>query len=81
MCVETTARTAGNVGFDTYVIGDACATTNRIGPDGLDHDPELIHQLSLANLHGEFATVLDTAKALALLTTDARTLSRAQGNQ
>jgi nicotinamidase-related amidase len=81
MCVETTARTAGNLGFDTYVVGDACATTNRIGPDGLDHEPELIHQLSLASLHGEFCTVLQTADALALLTADTPTLSRAQGNE
>ena len=63
MCVETTARTAGNLGFDTYVVGDACATTNRIGPDGVDHEPELVHQLSLASLHGEFCTVLQTADA------------------
>ena len=81
MCVETTARTAGNLGFDTYVVGDACATTNRIGPDGLDHEPELIHQLSLASLHGEFCTVLQTTDALALLSADAPTLSRAQGNE
>jgi nicotinamidase-related amidase len=81
MCVETTARTAGNLGFDTYVVGDACATTNRIGPDGVDHEPELIHQLSLASLHGEFCTVLQTADALALLTADAPALSRAQGNE
>ena len=81
MCVETTARTAGNLGFDTYVVGDACATTNRIGPDGVDHEPELIHQLSLASLHGEFCTVLQTTETLALLTADAPTLSRAQGNE
>ena len=68
---RATARTAGNLGFDTYVVGDACATTNRIGPDGVDHEPELIHQLSLASLHGEFCTVLRTADALALLTADA----------
>jgi nicotinamidase-related amidase len=81
MCVETTARTAGNLGFDTYVAGDACATTNRVGPDGVDHDPELVHQLSLASLHGEFCTVLPTGRALALLAADAPGLSRAQGNE
>jgi nicotinamidase-related amidase len=81
MCVETTARTAGNLGFDTYVVGDACATTNRVGPDGIDHDPEVVHQLSLASLHGEFCTVVRAADALALLAADAEDLSRAQGNE
>jgi nicotinamidase-related amidase len=81
MCVETTARTAGNLGFDAYVVGDACATTNRVGPDGIDHDPEVVHQLSLASLHGEFCTVVRAADALALLAADAEDLSRAQGNE
>ena len=36
MCVETTVRMAGNLGFDTYLVADACAATNRTGPDGID---------------------------------------------
>jgi hypothetical protein len=63
------------------VVGDACTTTNRAGPDGVDHDPELIHQLSLASPNDEFCTVLQTADALAPLTAHAPTLSRAQGNE
>lgn len=81
MCVETTARTAGNLGFDTYVVGDACATTNRVGPDGVDHDPDVVHQLSLASLHGEFCTVVRATDALGLLAADAEHLFRAQGNE
>ena len=42
-CVETTTRMAGNLGFDTYLVHDGCAATNRIGPDGVDHDAELVH--------------------------------------
>ncbi|MDH3293101.1 MAG: isochorismatase family protein, partial [Acidimicrobiia bacterium] len=38
MCVESTVRMAGNLGFDTYLVPDGCATTNRVGPDGVDHD-------------------------------------------
>ena len=34
MCVETSVRMANNLGFDTYVVHDACATTNRIARDG-----------------------------------------------
>jgi nicotinamidase-related amidase len=37
-CVETTVRTAGNMGFDTYLAHDCCATTNQIGVNGRDHD-------------------------------------------
>lgn len=80
MCVETTVRTAGNVGFDVYLAADACATTNRCGPDGSDHDPELVHQLSVASMHGEFCTALTTKAALGLLRDDDVGLRRVQGN-
>src|SRR6185369_2856360 len=33
-CVSTTARMAGNLGFNTYVVSDATATFDRTGPDG-----------------------------------------------
>lgn len=63
-CVETSVRMAGNLGFDTYMVGDATATHDRIGPDGVHHSAETIHSVSLASLHGEFATVLDTDTVL-----------------
>ncbi|MEL7430684.1 MAG: isochorismatase family protein, partial [Pseudomonadota bacterium] len=53
-CVETTVRMAGNMGFDVYLVHDACATCNRIDLKGVDHDPELVHDLSVASMHGEF---------------------------
>lgn len=81
MCVETTVRMAGNLGFDTYLVPDCCATTNRIGPDGTDHDPELVHQMTVANLHGEFCTALDVADVRKLLINDRPDLDRAQGNE
>ncbi len=81
MCVETTVRMAGNLGFDTYLAHDACATTNRVGPDGADHDPELVHAMTVANLHGEFCTAIGHADALALLREDAHHLERVQGNE
>ncbi|MEM7426698.1 MAG: isochorismatase family protein, partial [Pseudomonadota bacterium] len=81
MCVETTVRMAGNMGFDTYLVEDACATTNRIGPDGIDHDPELVHTMTVANLHGEFCTALTAANAIKLLGADAPQLERVQGNE
>ena len=81
MCVETTTRMAGNLGFDTYLVPDACATTNRVGPDGVDHDPEVVHQLSVASLHGEFCTALGPSNALALLEDDLADVDRVQGNE
>ncbi len=81
MCVETTVRTAGNLAYDTYLCPEACATTNRVGPDGVDHDAELVHQLSVASLHGEFCTALTVSEAMSLLNGPSQTLSRAQGNE
>lgn len=81
MCVETTVRTAGNLGYDTYVCTDACATTNRPGPDGADHDPEVVHQLSIASMHGEFATAICTTEAVNLLSRSNADRDRAQGNE
>jgi nicotinamidase-related amidase len=66
-CVSTTARMAGNLGFDTYVVADATATFDNTGPDGRVWPAQLLHDVALADLHGEFATVLDTAAVLARL--------------
>jgi nicotinamidase-related amidase len=64
MCVSTTARMAGNLGFITYVVSDATATFDNTGPDGKRYGAELLHDVALADLHGEFATVVDTATIL-----------------
>ena len=81
MCVATTVRMAGNMGFDTYLAHDACACTNRIGRDGTDYDAELIHDTTIASLHGEFCTALSTADAIQPLHGDAEKLERVQGNE
>lgn len=64
MCVSTTARMAGNLGFTTYVVSDATATFDNTGPDGTRYSSELLHNVALADLHGEFATVVDTQTVL-----------------
>lgn len=81
MCVETTVRMAGNMGYDTYLVPEGCATTNRIGPDGVDRDPELVHDMTVANLHGEFCTTLSPVDAVDLIATDRADLDRVQGNE
>jgi len=80
-CVETTVRMAGNMGYDSYLIPDACATSNRIGFDGVDYDADLVHNLSVASMHGEFGTALAMPDALGLLESDAPTLARKQANE
>ncbi len=80
-CVETTVRMAGNLRFDTYLVHDCCATTNRLGPDGTDYDPDVVHNMSIANMHGEFCTTINVTDAIALLDADAQYLSRVQGNE
>lgn len=80
-CVETTVRMAGNLGFDIYLVPNACATSNRVGPDSTDYDPELVHAMTVANLHGEFCTTLSLGDALSLLDADSPRLNRHQGNE
>lgn len=59
-CVSTMVRMAGNLGFDAYVVSDATATFDRVGSDGKHYDAEEVHVISLASLHEEFATIIDT---------------------
>jgi nicotinamidase-related amidase len=66
-CVSTSARMAANLGFDTWVVSDATATFDRVGPDGLRYPAEQMHAIALADLHGEFATVLDTESVLSVV--------------
>jgi nicotinamidase-related amidase len=66
-CVSTTARMAGNLGFATWVVSDATAAFDRVGPDGVAHPAEQVHALALSDLHGEFATVVETAAVIAAL--------------
>jgi nicotinamidase-related amidase len=65
--VEATARVAGNLGFATYVVSDATATVDKRLLDGRLVPAEDVHALSLANLSGEYATILDTDDVLALI--------------
>ncbi len=66
-CVSTTARMAGNLGFDTYVVADATATFERTAPGGRHYTADEMHDTALTSLSGEFATVVDTADVLAAL--------------
>lgn len=59
-CVSTTARMAGNFGFNTFLVSDATATFNKKGLEGQNYSAELIHDTVLASLNEEFATIVTT---------------------
>lgn len=63
-CVSTTARMSGNLGFTTFVVSDATASFARPALDGTLRPAEAVHAAALSDLHGEFATVIDTAEVL-----------------
>jgi len=65
--VESTARTAGNLGFKTFVVSDATFTFAKKDYAGVQRSADEVHAMSLANLDDEYATVLDTAGAFNLL--------------
>lgn len=62
--VESTTRTAGNLGFETWVAEDACFTFDKADYFGNARSAEDVHAMSLGNLHGEYATVVSTAQLI-----------------
>ena len=80
-CIETTVRMAGNLGFDTYLVHDACAAVNTLGHDGEYYEPDLVHSMSIASLHGEFCTAISKEVAMRLCLENCVDLERVQGNE
>lgn len=63
--VEATARMAGNLGFATWLAEDACFTFARPDWHGVMRSADEVHAMSLANLDGEYCTVVETDALLA----------------
>ena len=63
-CVSTTARVASNMGFDVTVVEDATATHERIDNAGIHYTAEQIHNINLASLNNEFASIVSTQTIL-----------------
>ncbi|MGH3382825.1 MAG: cysteine hydrolase family protein [Actinoallomurus sp.] len=62
MCAETTARMAGNLGYDVLFAIDATYTFDAVGPDGELVTAEALSRATAASLHhGGFARVVRTA--------------------
>ncbi|MEU9356147.1 cysteine hydrolase family protein [Streptomyces griseoloalbus] len=65
MCVETTARMGGNLGYDVVVAFDATYTFDLEGPFGWRRSAEEVAQASAVSLHGGgFARVVTTKEAV-----------------
>lgn len=59
--VEATVRMAGNLGFDTWLVEDACFTFGRRDWHGRERTADEVHAMSLANLDGEYCRVVSSA--------------------
>lgn len=62
-CVSTSVRMAENRGYTVYTVADATATFDRTF-DGDRFDAETMHRTALAQLDGEFTTVVDSESVL-----------------
>jgi len=62
--VEATVRMAGNLGFDTFLVEDAVFTFGRKEWNGTSRAAAEVHAMSLANLDGEYCTVIRTQAVL-----------------
>lgn len=70
LCVETTARMGGNLGFNVVVPLDATRTFDLAGPDGMIIPAATLMRVTATNLHGDgFAQVTSTDEVLAALPT------------
>ena len=66
-CVSSTARAACDLGFKSVVIRDACVSFDLEDLDGRTIPAQTLHDVGLAELHGEFAMVLPAEAILQLL--------------
>ncbi len=66
--VESSARSAGNLGFVTTVLADATFAFAQEDYAGVARSAEQVHAMSLANLNGEYARVTSSAVAIEELT-------------
>lgn len=65
--VEATVRMAGNLGFKTYLVSDATFTFDKVDWGKRCRTAEEVHDMSLANLDGEYCTVVETAQIVEAL--------------
>ncbi len=62
--LEASAWHAGDLGYQVFVVADACRATDTVDLKGRLWPAEEVRALSLAQLKGETATIVDVATAL-----------------
>jgi nicotinamidase-related amidase len=65
--VEASARSAGNLGFKTYVVANATFAFAKTDYAGVRRTADEVHAMALANLQGEYATVVTADELLKTL--------------
>jgi len=63
-CIDATARQASDLDIPTFVIADATATFDLVGPTGKVHKADKVHRATMAQLHAGFVEVIETASVL-----------------
>lgn len=70
--IEATARTAGNLGLRVLVVEDACFTFAKADYFGTERTATKVHAMSLANIHGEYAQVVNSRNLLTSISQNPR---------
>lgn len=65
-CVESTTRSAADLGFEPIYASDAVWTYGVTGPDGVSHNADTVHSVTMSTLEGEIAAVIRTRDILAM---------------
>jgi len=65
--VEATVRMSGNLGFRTYLVEDGTWSFDKRDWGGRLRTAQEVHDMSLANLNGEYCTVVNTDWVLSQL--------------
>jgi nicotinamidase-related amidase len=64
-CISTTARMGANLGFGITIVADATAAFEHKGYDGRHYTADEVHNVELANLNREFATIRESRDIVA----------------
>jgi len=64
-CISTTARMGANLGFGITIVADATAAFEHKGYDGKHYSADEVHNVELANLNREFATIRESRDVVA----------------
>jgi nicotinamidase-related amidase len=73
--VEAAVRMAGNLGFDTYLVEDACFTFACRDYRGRHRSADEVHAMPLANLDREYCTIVQTQEVISAISDNRTTLA------